>query len=154
MKRSPLAKPTREQIERWNARQAANMLRRAQARRDNPVQKIGRNVTPRRNPIAQTGRKAWREGPALAQFRGVLRERSGGRCEAVSSVRPRTGQPVCSNTPHPGDHAHHCFPEDRDAGIHDPDRGLFLCAASHEWAHSFPADAKVAGLLRPDRATS
>ena len=97
----------------------------------------------RRTPLRATGAKAERERPALDAFRAELRRRSSGRCEVVTPGCPTTG-------PHAGAHAHHVWPEDRDAGHHDPARGLFLCADAHAWTHEHPAAAARLGTLRPD----
>ena len=94
----------------------------------------------RLNPI---GRKAQRERAALDDFRLALSTRHGGQCEAMLFTPI-----VCSLSPHAGSDAHHVFPEDRDAGRHDPDRGLYLCRLAHQWAHNNPASAKSVGLLR------
>lgn len=95
------------------------------------------------------GAKAAREAPALAAFRLELKSR--GWCEA-SGIRWE-GAPVCGSTrTHHGEHPHHVYPEDRDRGIHDPARGLWLCPAAHDWAHANPEAAKHVRLLRPDPA--
>ena len=69
-------------------------------------------------------------------------------CEAVG-LRADTGEAVCSDLRHSGEHAHHLWPEDRDAQLCDPARQLWLCPQAHAWAHNHPAQAKVLGLMRP-----
>lgn len=91
------------------------------------------------------GRKAQREAPALAIFRDAVASRYW--CEAGGLLAD--GVPVCSSAAHRGVEAHHVWPEDRDRGVHDPERGLWLCARAHRWAHDHPKLASVAGLLRP-----
>lgn len=95
-------------------------------------------------------------------FRDALRARSGGLCEAPRMVQvvfdfliETTDPPYitwlpCQDRPHAGVHPHHVWPEDRASGRHDPDRGLWLCAAAHDACHhTDPALAKRYGLLRP-----
>src|SRR5262249_55259452 len=99
----------------------------------------------RKTRLRQQGRKVEREKDALAVFRLELKAR--GWCEA-QGMADSYGQPVCGQTRlHRGSHAHHVWPEDRDRGVHDPARALFLCSVSHSWAHTHPADAKRLGLL-------
>lgn len=130
MKRSGLKPPTLAQVRAWDRKPRTPILR-------------------SRKPLAVRGRKAKREEEALARFRRDLQNRSGGWCEAVER-RAVDGDPVCSVFAHAGEHAHHVWPEDRDAGIHEADRGLYLCARAHAWAHAHPWEAALAGLLRPD----
>lgn len=93
----------------------------------------------KRTPLAKVGRKARREMEALAYFRSQVRTRAGGMCEL------RT--PDCPTHEHPGAHAHHIAPADRDRGVHDPARGLFACAPGHSWVHANPEQARRRGLL-------
>ena len=90
----------------------------------------------RRTPLNKKGRKARREESALAAFRAALRTRSRGLCELD-----------CGRL---GTDAHHCCPADRDRGVHDPDRGLFLCRWCHNRVHSHPAESYRRGWLLVD----
>lgn len=102
----------------------------------------------RRTPLRRTGwvnpfgRKARREQEALQYFRIVVHARRW--CEANVPG-------VCPPGLHDGHHAHHVWPEDRDAGLHNPARGLLVCAPAHSWIHTHPVAAAERGLLRPDR---
>lgn len=93
-----------------------------------------------RKPLPAQGRKALREEGDLDAFRAAVARRSGGRCELAA--------PACDDAPHPAAHAHHVWPEDRDRGVHDPDRGLHVCAAGHRYVHEHPAMAAERGWLR------
>ena len=95
-----------------------------------------------RKPLPARGSKARREDGDVDAFRAAVKARSRGRCEL--------GAPACSDEPHPGAHAHHRFPEDRDRGVHDPDRGWFCCPAGHAWVHAHPEAAAERGWLRGD----
>ena len=92
-----------------------------------------------RKPIKARGRKAERESAALDAFRAGLAKRSGGRCEG------RT--PACQSGAHAGSDPHHIEPSDRDFGVHDIERGKYLCRPAHRWVHEHPALAKARGLL-------
>lgn len=96
----------------------------------------------RRTPLAPVGRKARREVAPLAAFRAALLARSGGVCEAHAS-------PDCGVL---GSQAHHKCPADRDRGVHDPARGLFVCSPCHRAIHAFPAVSYEAGWLIRDGA--
>lgn len=103
----------------------------------------------KRSPLRSVGAKAKRERPALDAAREVVRERRW--CEAGWITDLRTGTAVCGGrrVAHEGAHVHHVWPEDRDRGVHDPDRMLYLCPTSHAWAHANPSAAAEVGLLRP-----
>lgn len=98
----------------------------------------------RKTRLRSVGAKARREAPSLAAFRAALEARSGGWCEA------RT--PACPPGMHPGHHAHHCAPSDRDRGVHDPARGLWLCFPAHAFVHREPAVSYRNGWLLRDGA--
>lgn len=112
----------------------------------------------RRDPPVEAAQA--REAPALAAFNTAVEARAGGMCEAPWYVVIEKGMAArvidvphtCSQAfaRHPGISAHHVWPEDRDCGRHDPDRGLWICRAAHRWAHDNPADAKLVGILRPE----
>lgn len=143
-------------------------MKRSELRRD-PV-KIAAWLRKPRKPITRTalrrgpGRKAQRERPALDRFRETLRARNDGYCEGpngativVDGQRRYVDVPHANvwTTPgtigrHPGCDPHHLFPEDRDRGVHDPARGLWLCRPCHDWIDAHPAWAHQLGLLRPD----
>ena len=92
----------------------------------------------KRSPIRRVGAKSRRERPALDAARAVVRERRW--CEAGGIVRD--GRSICGPVGlHHGAHVHHVWPEDRDRGVHDPDRMLYLCPTAHAWAHANPAAA-------------
>lgn len=94
----------------------------------------------RKTPLRQVGRKAHREQPDLDAFRAAVHARRW--CEA--------GPPACLYYRHEGHHAHHICPADRDRGLHDPERGLLLCAEAHRWVHGNPAAAGRRGWLLRD----
>lgn len=96
----------------------------------------------KRSPMRRQGAKAKREQPALDQFRIQIHARSDGMCEGAT--------PACPFGAHEGTDCHHVLPSDRDRGRHDPDRGLLLCRAGHQWTHANPAEARVRGLLLRD----
>lgn len=109
----------------------------------------------RGKPLAKIGRKTEREKPALDAFREALRERSNGMCEAPLGCLADDGRYIevphtSARFPHAGVDPHHVWPEDRDCGVHDPDRGLWLCRVAHDWCDANPTDAKIVGLLRPE----
>lgn len=122
MKRSPLKRPTAAQVAAWQRRA--------------------------RRPIARRGRKAKREASAIARFRREVRARAAGWCEAWDLKWPS----ICDARQHLGDTAHHVWPEDRDRGVHEARRGVWLCAPAHRWVHEHPADAALVGLMRPGSA--
>jgi hypothetical protein len=133
-------------------------MKRTEIKRD--PDKIAAWLRKPRRAIARTalrrgpGRKAKRERPALDAFRAELRRRSGGYCEALFMLDGTEIVLGCASPwPHEGHHAHHLFPEDHDRGVHDPERGLFVCAKVHHWIHDVdPARAHELGLLRPEQA--
>lgn len=130
MKRSPLPRPSLEQVRAWEARQREKALARV--------------VKPRK-PIRRVGRKARREADAWAACREAVIARARGLCEGPGEVCG-----VIYGVPHRGAEVHHVWPEDRDRGVHDPDRCLLLCTAAHRWSHANPLLASRAGLLRPE----
>lgn len=82
----------------------------------------------------------------LRRFRAALEARVW--CEAAGSYAH--GRPICGTLDrHEGTDAHHLWPEDRDRGVHDPDRGLWICRTAHQWAHANPAMAAEMRVLRP-----
>jgi hypothetical protein len=103
-------------------------------------------LKPRTTPIKQRGAKAMREQDALDVFRHELKYRSGGECEVDNPTACGTSQR------HRGVHAHHVWPEDRDGGVHDPERGLWVCVRAHDYIHDHPALSAEFGWLRPDKA--
>ena len=109
----------------------------------------------KRTPLRRVGAKTHRERPALDAAREIVRARvycqAGGLSdlEGLPVCGPRFGLPYLWNV-HPGDHAHHVWPEDRDRGVHDPDRMLYLCPTAHGWTHDHPLAAKALGLMRPE----
>lgn len=106
----------------------------------------------RRTPLKRTalkrgpGRKARREAADLATFKEAVHLRWW--CEAAG--KDWDGEPICGRRDrHVGTQAHHVWPEDRDRGVHDPGRGMLLCAWAHRWAHDHPEAAADLGILRP-----
>lgn len=99
-------------------------------------------------PLPSVGRKRIREQVALDAFRLEVKERARGQCEATALFAPDGGY-VCDGRLHPGTQAHHVFPSDRDRGVHDADRGRWLCDVAHSFVHSHPDVARTLGLLRP-----
>lgn len=103
-----------------------------------------------RKPIARVGRRKRREQAAESEFRAQVRMRAEGRCEAAG-LATRVGLVCGTKYGHQGHHAHHVWPEDRDCGVHDPERGLWLCFEAHSWVHDHPEDAKMLRLMREVR---
>lgn len=103
--------------------------------------------------VAEHESKEEREREARARFSQALEDRSGGICEA-SNVCDSFGRRICGRAGrHEGADPHHVWPEDRDAGLHDPARGKWLCRVAHRYVHAFPHEGSRLGLLRPpDRA--
>ena len=108
-----------------------------------------RSPIARRTPLRRSGRlnpvsaKAKREQPQIDAFRKVLRERSGGSCEAQT--------PACPVWPHPGEHAHHVLMRSQGGG-HEPSNGLFVCRFAHRFIHDNPERSYAAGWLRRSAA--
>lgn len=98
----------------------------------------------------QIGKKALREQEARIEFARAVARNAGGYCETMHL--PVVVATMICTVPvvHAGAHAHHVWPEDRDRGVHDPNRGLWLCARAHDWSHTHPALAWEYGLLRSD----
>jgi len=127
---------------------------------------LGRGTPPKRARLKRgKGAKAERENPALEAFRFAVFERSHGYCSIMvegDATRPfpfydqitRTDREmICGRDgPHRGDNAHHVWPEDRDAGLHDPDRGLWVCYAAHHWIHDHPGELRADGTVTPRTA--
>lgn len=90
-----------------------------------------------RRPLPKVGAKAKREQAALDAFRASVRERAEGLCEVG-------WWPVCLRQ---GNQAHHRAPSDRDRGIHDPERGLWVCGPCHNHAHANPEVSYAKGWL-------
>jgi hypothetical protein len=109
-------------------------------------------MTIKRSPLKRgPGAKAKREAPALRSANEAVRARSRGYCEANAQDDGVHGFPCSGWGAHaaaPG--AHHIWPEDRDRGLHDPERMLALCFATHRWAHDEPKLSSAARLLRPE----
>lgn len=129
MKRSPLKRPTLAQVVAWQPK-------------------------PRRR-IRARGKKALRTAGDERAFRSALQHRSMGYCEATERVANladfRVVHTVCgTGILHAGTDPHHLWPEDRRRGLHDPERGVWLCRRAHEWVHANPRRARELGLLRPD----
>lgn len=128
------------------------------------IKPLARGQGPKRSRLRQgKGAKAERETPALDAFRFAVFEQARGYCEAAVISDPQKPFPfydvmtrddreeMCGTTvAHRGDNAHHVWPEDRKAGRHERDRGLYLCWRSHRWVHDHPEIAKRLGFLRPD----
>lgn len=116
----------------------------------------------KRKPIPKVGAKTRREKEDLDRFRAMLKARSGGRCEGPLGlvVTEPDGTVRVIVVPHDhewnrvaghlGRDPHHLFPEDRDCGLHDPTRGMWLCRPSHNWVDDHPRDAHLVGMLRPE----
>ena len=105
--------------------------------------------------LPPVGAKAIRERGPWEACRAAVIERSGGACEAPEVYQ--VDATAFASVPHPpgphrGAHVHHVWPEDRDAGRHEPGRCLHLCFDAHAWAHANHDKAALAGLLRPDKA--
>lgn len=123
-----------------------------------PEAVVKRSALPkRRKPLRRSrlrqgkGRKAEREQPARDEFAEVLETRARGRCETLAFLDSDERLAACGTTSaHEGCDPHHIWPEDRDAGVHDPERGLWLCRRAHRYVHDHPAWAKPRGLLRPE----
>lgn len=149
MKRSGLNPPTLEQVRAWQSKPRKPLARASRSiERKTPLPRA-------RKQIAKVGPKALREAGALARFRRQVKARAGGACEAPFGVYAPDGRWIhvdhdYSSHGHPGTQSHHLFPEDHDRGVHDPDRGLYLCDRSHRWSHLHPEDAKIARTLRPE----
>ncbi len=92
-----------------------------------------------RTPLRKVGARKLRESAAERRFRRAVRDRAKGWCEILS--------PSCPVGLHAGGHAHHVFPSDRDKGVHDPARGLFLCFPAHDWVHLHPVESRRLGWL-------
>lgn len=89
--------------------------------------------------LSAKGARARRDADAIEQFRLDLKWRSRGFCEAQT--------PACPPHRHDGCHAHHTRIHDRDAGRHDAERGLWVCAPGHHYIHMHPAESYAQGWL-------
>lgn len=111
-------------------------------------------------PLAPRGVRARRERRDLDVARAIVKARSEGWCEAhaicerVAGAIPAANDwrsRVCGTILlHEGAHAHHVWPEDRDAGLHEAQRMRWLCPHAHDWVHRHPTAAAALGLLRPE----
>lgn len=106
--------------------------------------------------LSKTGKRVQRERADLDNARAAVKARSRGICEAAfERINEREGSEdahfVCGTwKTHQGAHAHHVWIADRDRGVHDQDRMLWLCDASHAYAHAHPARARELRLLLKD----
>lgn len=116
--------------------------------------------------LPRVGRRGRVSAAGLNPAREAVKARSGGRCECWLAftlngpaqmgdrdVRLPAGGFVdtllCETlAEHAGEHAHHVWPEDRDRGVHDPARIVWICAASHARIHANPNTARALGFLR------
>jgi hypothetical protein len=89
----------------------------------------------RRTPLKRISDKKRRQDAELAVSTVVVKERSGGRCEARL--------PCCTGR---GQHVHHLTP--RSVRVdHSPENLLDLCFACHTWIHDHGTEARERGLL-------
>jgi hypothetical protein len=95
--------------------------------------------------------KAAARRSAQSSFRASVLARVGGhqaRCEGCCVILAAgVERPPVSSAAHRGEHAHHVLSKAR-GGTDDPSNGLWLCTASHGWAHGHPEVAEALGLLR------
>ena len=99
----------------------------------------------RRTPLRARGAKYKREAEDIAATRQIVWERSEGMCEIAEPI-------PCGvmREHHYAHHLHHKAPSDRDRGVHDPERCLAVCEASHRFIHANPAHAYERGWLIRD----
>jgi 5-methylcytosine-specific restriction endonuclease McrA len=110
--------------------------RRTPLRRIEPMPNTTRPI--RNKSLRRQSKKGAAADRTLAASKRIVRERSGGMCEAG----PFTAE-VCTGT---ADHVHHVIP--RSSGRDDsPSNLLDLCHACHAWVHAHPAESRRAGLL-------
>jgi hypothetical protein len=114
----------------------------------------------RGGPLRPVGARGKRLRAGMDSARRVVKERSAGWCEVWQSWAdaprtsadgpfPHTDRLLCaSGMPHLGVHAHHVWPEDRDRGVHDPARIVWVCADAHRTIHENPARAQELGWFR------
>lgn len=95
-------------------------------------------VTRFKEPRRKKPSKMTTDAREMRAARLVLLERSGGRCEARFSE-------LCTGI---GVHAHH-IKRRSSGGSNDPSNLLWSCHFCHDRIHSSPAEALVAGLLKP-----
>ena len=89
----------------------------------------------RRTPLNHLGKKAKRDRAELAESRGKVAARSGGRCE----VR----RPGCRGL---AIHAHHRRRRSQGGG-NDASNLVHVCIPCHDWIHANVAEARECGLL-------
>jgi hypothetical protein len=92
--------------------------------------------------LSKVGARKLRARPDEAAFRAALQRRSHGFCEVST--------PACPPHRHEGHDPHHIFTSDRAKGIHDPDRGLWVCRLGHDWIGLHPALAREQGWAKRD----
>lgn len=96
-----------------------------------------------RGGLPKVGASKRRQKAAEARFRRALQDRSGGWCEILS--------PACPAGAHAGVDPHHLCHADRDRGVHDPARGLWVCRAAHDWIETHPQESyRLGWLIRDD----
>ena len=127
LKRTVLKPATLEQVIAWQAR---------------PRMPIGRRAVPKK-----VGRRGKRLEASWQACRAQVISRSGGSCEGpdLPGIHP--------TYPHGASDVHHVWPEDRAAGVHDPERCLHLCRPIHAFVDDEPREAHALGLLRPESAS-
>lgn len=96
----------------------------------------------RRTPLRAVGKKGRLDAAGVRAAKAELLLRSQGRCEA------RGFSPLCTGY---GIHAHHVVRRSQ-GGRNEPSNLLWVCHPCHERIHACPADALVAGLLKPGSA--
>jgi len=122
--------------------------------------------------VAVRGARKQRSAGAERDFKTDLVERSDGWCEVrtvidrwcpdsldladpdylalVQTAQYELLARVCGTIIlHPGVDPHHVDPKDRARGVHDPERGLWICRRAHDFVHhQEPRLARQIGLLR------
>lgn len=101
--------------------------------------------------LASVGPKGRRERSLLDRCRTTVKDRADGMCEAwqhhLELVVSYPDQD-CPPRPHLGGELHHLWASDRDRGLHDPARCVWLCSVAHLWVDREPSEASRAGLRR------
>jgi hypothetical protein len=96
----------------------------------------------KRSRLSPVGKRKLAARPAEREFRHALQLRSGNWCEVAT--------PACPPHRHEGCDPHHLWTSDRDRGIHDPERGLWVCRLGHDWIGLHPALAREWGWYKRD----
>ncbi|NAZ73928.1 hypothetical protein GTQ99_00585 [Kineococcus sp. T13] len=138
MKKTPLRRRTALKA-KTGLKQGASQLKRTALRRKSLSEQSQRKQDDR----------AWFEAS-----KGIIRKRSGGRCEFIHFVEVDPGLPhglgvrALGRCGSPASDAHHINRQSQGHD-HSPDNLMDLCRVHHSWIHDNVAEARALGYLSP-----